>query len=315
HTRTDSVANQKGATRMNVGLVGVGTMGSRIAKAVIDGGHHLVARDIDPKAEALARELGAEVVSSPKAVAQKAEVILLSLPLPKDVAEVLLREGDGLLAGTKAGQVIVDMSTVDPISTQHNYEIAMKQGVGYLDAPVLGRPQGIGKWTLPVGGDAEPLRKAQPILNLLAKKADRVGPSGWGDLIKVLNNMMFAAINSITVEIMALASKMGMDPKVLYETIANSGAASVSNLFVELGPKILERDFDPRFTVDLLHKDVSLGIDMAKAVKAPLFIAPACQLLNEMGRAKGVGDRDTSILVNIYEEYLGVTVQPGEGGQ
>ncbi len=302
---------------MKVGLVGVGTMGTQIGKAVLAGGHELIARDIDPAAEARAREMGAVVVDSPKAVAERTDLALLSLPLPSDVAEVVLREHDGLLAGAKPGYVIVDLSTVDPLSTQRNYGIAKEKGIGYLDAPVLGRPQTCGKWTLPVGGDAEALEKARPVLELLAKRVVHVGPSGWGDLVKVLNNMMFAAINSITVEIMALCAKMGMDPQILYETIAQSGAASVSNLFIELGPKILARDFDPRFTVDLLYKDVSLGLEIARAVKAPLLITPACQLLNEMGRAKGLGPQDTSALVHIYEEFLGVTVQPqeGEGGK
>ncbi|MBC7224280.1 MAG: NAD(P)-dependent oxidoreductase [Anaerolineae bacterium] len=292
-------------------------MGTQIGKAIVAGGHQLVARDIDPAAEARAREMGAVVVDSPKAVAEQTDLALLSLPMPSDVEEVVLREHDGLLAGAKAGYAIVDLSTVDPLSTQRNYGIAKEKGVGYLDAPVLGRPQTCGKWTLPVGGDAEALEKVRPVLDLLAARVIHVGPSGWGDLIKVLNNMMFAAINSITVEIMALCAKMGMDPKVLYETIAQSGAASVSNLFVELGPKILARDFAPRFTVDLLYKDVSLGLDMARAVKAPLLVSPACQLLNEMGRAKGLGPQDTSALVHIYEEFLDVIVQSqqGQGGE
>jgi len=294
---------------MKIGLVGVGTMGTEIGKVIVAGGHQLVARDIDPEAEARAREMGAEVVDSPKAVAEKTDLALLSLPLPADVEEVVLGD-DGLLAGAKPGYIIVDLSTVDPLSTQRNYEIAKEKGIGYLDAPVLGRPQTCGSWTLPVGGDAEVLEKASPTLDLLAKKVLAIGPSGWGDLIKVLNNMMFAAINSITVEILALCTKMGMDPKILYETIAESGAASVSNLFIELGPTILARDFDPRFTIDLLYKDVSLGLDMARAVKAPLLISPACQRLNEMGRAKGLGSQDTGALVSIYEEFLGVVVEP-----
>jgi len=294
---------------MKIGLVGVGTMGTEIGKVIVAGGHQLVARDIDPEAEARAREMGAEVVDSPKAVAERTDLALLSLPLPADVQEVVLGD-DGLLAGAKPGYIIVDLSTVDPLSTQRNYEIAKEKGIGYLDAPVLGRPQTCGSWTLPVGGDAEVLEKASPALDLLAKKVLAIGPSGWGDLIKVLNNMMFAAINSITVEILALCTKMGMDPKILYETIAESGAASVSNLFIELGPTILARDFDPRFTIDLLYKDVSLGLDMARAVKAPLLISPACQRLNEMGRAKGLGSQDTGALVGIYEEFLGVVVEP-----
>ena len=293
---------------MNVGIIGVGTMGSKMAGKLINVGYAVFARDIDEVAEERARKLGAKVVNSPKEVAEYTEIILLSLPIPSDVKEVVLGE-DGILTNPKNNRTIVDLSTVDPFSTQHNAEEAKKVGVSYIDAPVLGRPQKCGNWTLPVGGDKKDLEKVRRVLEILAAKIIYVGPSGYGNIVKLLNNMMLGAINSVTAEILAICTKLGMSPKVLYETIANSGAASVSNLFKELGPKILNRDFEPLFSIDLLHKDVMLGIQMAKQVGVPLFVSEANQRLNEMARLMGFGKEDTASVIKVYEKLLDIEVK------
>lgn len=293
---------------MNIGIIGVGTMGSKMAGKLINAGYAVFARDIDEAAEERARKLGAKVVNSPKEVAEYTEIILLSLPMPSDVKEVVLGE-DGILTNPKNNRTIVDLSTVDPFSTQNNEEEAKKVGVSYIDAPVLGRPQKCGNWTLPVGGDKKDLEKVRKVLEILAAKVIYVGPSGYGNIVKLLNNMMLGAINSVTAEILAICTKLGMSPKVLYEAIANSGAASVSNLFKELGPKILNRDFEPLFAIDLLHKDVRLGIQMAKQVGVPLFVSEANQRLNEMARLMGFGKEDTASVVKVYEKLLDIEVK------
>ncbi len=293
---------------MNVGIIGIGIMGSKMTEKLINAGYTVFARDIDEVVEERARKLGAKIVNSPKEVAEYAEVILLSLPMPSDVKEVVLGD-DGILTNPKDNRIIVDLSTVDPFFTQHNAEEARKVGVGYIDAPVLGRPQNYGNWTLPVGGDKKDLEKSRKVLEVLAAKIIYVGPSGYGNIVKLLNNMMFGAINSITVEILTICAKLGMSPKVLYETIANSEAASVSGLFKELGPKILARDFEPLFAIDLLHKDIGLGIQMAKQIGVPLFVSEANQRLNEMAKLMGFGKEDTASVIKVYEKLLNIEVK------
>jgi len=291
-----------------VGIIGVGNMGSRMVEKLIAAGYTVFARDIAKSAEDRAREIGAKIVSCPKEIAEFARIILLSLPTPADVREVVLGK-DGILSSPKEGSVIVDLSTVDPFSTQQNAKEAREIGIGYIDTPVLGRPQKCGNWTLPVGGEEEDLEKVHKVLEALAAKIIHVGPSGQGDIVKLLNNMMFGAINSITAEILATCAKLGMNPRVLYETIANSGAASVSNLFKELGPKILNRDFEPLFAIDLLHKDISLGIKMAKQVGVPLFVSEPNQRINEMAKLMGFGKEDTASVIKVYEKLLDVEVE------
>lgn len=289
---------------MKVGIVGVGTMGTPMAAGLLASGYGVAACDANPENAARAGSIGAEVFSTPRQVAEQAPVVLTCLPSPA-LVDLVVNGPGGILEGASPGHVIVDLSTVDPFSTRRNEAIARRKGVGYLDAPVLGRPQFCGKWTLPVGGDPGDLEKARPALSVLAQNVVHVGPSGHGNIIKVLNNMMFGAINAVTAEIMAICARMGMEPKVLYETIASSGAASVSKLFTEMGPKIVSRDFAPLFTVDLMYKDLKLGIDMAEKAGVPLFVGHANQILNEMARARGYGKEDSSSVVKVYEDLLG----------
>ncbi len=293
---------------MRVGLIGLGTMGGRMAAALVGAGHAVLGWDIDRGAEDRASSIGAEIRRSPAEIAEGAEVVLLSLPAPADVATVVTGP-DGLLSRAAQGLVIVDLSTVDPGSTQKMAAAAREKGVGYLDTPVLGRPQACGNWTLPVGGDEASLEKARPVLEKLAKRVVLVGPSGHGNVVKLLNNLMFGAINSITVEVMALCAKMGMPPKVFVDLVSESGAATVSNLFKEVGPKVLSRDFTPLFSIALLHKDNALALAMAREAGVPMVLSGATQLLNEMALARGLGKEDTSAAVKVYEDLLNLEVK------
>ena len=284
-----------------VGLIGFGIMGAAIAPRLIDKGYTVLVYDISATAVSRARDAGCTVVETPAEIARQARVVLISLPKPEHVTEVV-REGEHcLLAGAAEGAVIVDTSTVDPATSRQNAEVASKQGVGYLDCPVLGRPSACGNWTLPTGGDPQCIHIARPMLETFAAKIIPVGPSGNGNLVKLLNNLMFGAINSITCEVFALGERLGMEPKLLFNTISNSGAGTVSNLFKELGPKIIEREFSPIFSIDNMHKDVGLGIAMAHQIGMTLEFSESGQRLNNRARAAGLGQEDTAAVIKVYE--------------
>jgi 3-hydroxyisobutyrate dehydrogenase len=240
--------------------------------------------------------MGAVTVSSLKQIAGDSETVLLFLPGPTEVESCVSGPG-GLLDACNPGMVIVDMSTVDPCVTQRMADLALSKGVGYLDAPVLGRPSAIGSWALPVGGRKEDLDRCRPILELLASKIFHIGESGSGNKVKLLNQMMFGAINAMTAEMMAIAEKLGIAPKLLFETINSSQAGTVSNLFKELGTRIAGETYEnPTFTVNLLIKDVHLAVEMAKKTDAPPILGRTIELMNEMARAQGYGNCDTSIM-------------------
>jgi 3-hydroxyisobutyrate dehydrogenase len=279
-----------------VGLIGAGTMGLAAGGKILESGRALVVFDVLPGAKEKARALNAGVAATPVEVARQADMVILFLPGPKEV-EVCVAGQDGLLQGSHSGLVIVDMSTVDPGVTRRMAELALNKGVGYLDAPVLGRPASIGNWALPVGGRKQDLEECRPVLELLAAKIFHIGESGSGNKIKLLNQLMFGAINAMTAEMMAVAEKIGIPPKVLFETISSSQAATVSNLFKELGGRIAAENYEnPTFTVNLLIKDVRLAVEMAKAGDAPPLLGRTVELINEIARAQGFGDSDTSIM-------------------
>jgi 3-hydroxyisobutyrate dehydrogenase/2-hydroxy-3-oxopropionate reductase len=269
-------------------------MGRAAAKKIVDSGPQVLAFDVSQTSREKASALGVRIVDSQAEVVVGARVVLLFLPGPSEVEACVCGE-KGLLAAAKTPMVIVDMSTVNPSCTQRMSAEARKSGVGYLDAPVLGRPTAVGKWALPVGGETQDLELARPVLNLLADKIFHVGPGGSGNRLKLLNQLMFGAINAMTAEMTAIAVKSGIDPGLLYETITASQAGTVSNLLKELGQRIAQDNYsDPTFTVDLLVKDVRLAIEMAKENDAPPLMAGIVTFINEIAQAQGYGESDTA---------------------
>lgn len=274
-------------------------MGGAIARACRDHGYTVAVHDVDAAAVERVRGPGIEAAGSLGRMATSADVVLLSLPLPVHV-EAVVAGDQGLLSALRAGAVIVDLSTVDPETTRRMEARARAGHVGYLDAPVLGRPTACGRWTLPVGGAPSHLALAEPVLRCVAATVTHVGPPGAGNTLKLLNNLMLGAINAVTAEVMAACGPAGLDPATFVATVSSSGAASVSNLFLEIGPKIVAGDFSPAFTLDLLHKDNGLALTMLEHAGVPAVIGSAVQLLNGMARSTGYGNQDTSALVEVY---------------
>ncbi len=292
---------------MEVGVIGLGTMGGRMVNALLEAGHEVAVYDASEAALKRAADAGARAVGSVGEIPPLCRVVLLSLPRPSDVAEVVAG-ADGLLSRSSQGLVVADTSTVDPATTRRIVTKAAEAGVGYLDSPVLGRPEACGRWTLPVGGNSEDLEVARPALDAIARNISHAGASGSGNAIKLLNNLMFGAINAITAEALVAAALVGLSPRKFYETVAESDAATVSNLFRAIGPKMLDSDFSPAFTVDLLSKDNSLALAMIEDAGASMIVGNAVQTLNGLARAAGYGHEDTSAAVKVYEQLLGVNV-------
>jgi 3-hydroxyisobutyrate dehydrogenase-like beta-hydroxyacid dehydrogenase len=281
----------------HIGLIGCGLMGAPIAQRLVDHGYEVVVFDKSTDAMSRARDIGCETAATPAAVARRSRVVLISLPRPEHVVDVVRAGSDCLLDGAAAGLIIVDTSTVDPATSRDNAAAAADKGVGYLDCPILGRPSGVGRWTLPTGGQPEHIAAVTPVLETIAAKIIHIGPVGHGNMLKLLNNLMFGAINTITAEVFALGDRLGMDPGLLFDTIADSGAATVSNLFKELGPKIVEREFTPNFSINNLEKDVGLGLAMAQAAGMKLAFSEIGQEINKVAQRAGLGDEDTAALV------------------
>ncbi len=286
-----------------IGLIGCGTMGRCMLEKLSEAGYPVAVYDPFPTAAAKAAEMGAKIAKSPEKLAQQCAVILMSLPGPSQVEQTVTGI-NGLLNALTERHIVVDTSTVDPGTTRKMAAHVSEKGAAYLDCPILGRPSAAGKWMLPAGGDAKALSTVKPVLLTFAKDAVHVGDSGAGNALKLLNQMMFSAINAISSEVMAIAEKVGVDKKVFYETVADSGAATVSGLFKEVGKNIVEDNYEhPAFTVNLLIKDTKLALQMAKDAGAPSVIAGTVQIYNEIAGANGLGDKDTSSLYKVYGRH------------
>jgi 3-hydroxyisobutyrate dehydrogenase/2-hydroxy-3-oxopropionate reductase len=285
----------------NIGLIGAGIMGSASAEKILEAGNTVIAFDPHQPSAARVEQLGASLAASPAEVAQQCEVILMFLPGPTVIEEVVAGP-NGLLSTIQEGSVIVDLSTTDPESTCKMADLAAANNVSYLDAPVLGRPASIGKWALPVGGDPAELEKCLPVLNLLATQIMPIGESGSGNKIKLLNQLMFGAINAMTAEMMAISQKVGISPELLYNTITASQAGTVSNLFKELGKSIAEEDYStPTFSIDLLCKDVNLATQLARQNGATPILGESIETINKLAQDQGYGKMDTSIMWKCFE--------------
>ncbi|MFZ7131835.1 MAG: NAD(P)-dependent oxidoreductase [Eubacteriales bacterium] len=287
-----------------VGIVGVGTMGKCMLECLIKNNFKVYCYDPFPGAQEFAMGKGARVVSSPKELAKKVKLIIMSLPASNQVFDVISGH-NGLFDNLTNAHVIADTSTVSPQTSQEGAKRVEAKGTSYIDSPILGRPSAVGNWLLPTGGSEEAIEFAKPALLTFAKDVIRVGNNGAGNALKLLNQLMFSVINGVSAEIMALTEIVGIDKKVFYEVVSNSNAATVSGLFKETAGRIVSEEYeDPTFTIELLCKDAGLGIQMTKDAGATPLVAGFVQILNENAKGKGLAKQDSSALTKVFAEYF-----------
>jgi 3-hydroxyisobutyrate dehydrogenase/2-hydroxy-3-oxopropionate reductase len=253
-----------------VALVGTGRMGSAMARALARAGRPLVLHNRTPdRAEALAAELGARVVSTPAEAASLADVVLTMVADDAAVVAVF-RGGDGLLAGARPGSVLVDLSTVTPDTIRGFEPDARAAGVGLLDAPVSGSVATAesGQLTLMVGGTADDLERARPALEPLAKAIVHVGPLGSGAAMKLAVNTVIFGLNEALAEGLVLAEAAGIDRSLAYGVIAESAVGAPYVGYKRAA--FVEPDATPvAFALDLAEKDLRLISTLAGSLGVP----------------------------------------------
>jgi 3-hydroxyisobutyrate dehydrogenase-like beta-hydroxyacid dehydrogenase len=178
-----------------------------------------------------------------------------------------------------------------------------------VDAPVLGRPSGVGNWAFPVGGEARHSAVLTPVLAALGGSAEKifpVGPLGNGNKFKLLNNMLFGAVNACAAEIMALAHHMGLSRKTLVDVAVAANAGTVSGLYREIGARVAENRYDnPTFTVDMLLKDNHLCLEMARKHNLPMMLGSAVDNLNRLASLHGLGAEDNAAMWKMVSAFWG----------
>ena len=291
-----------------VGFVGLGIMGSRMVKNVLKAGHVVRAQNrTASKAEAL-KPLGATVAVTPREAAAGADVVVTMVADPPALAAVL--EGpDGVFAGCRPGTLVVDMSTVDPGTSQAMAAKARALGLRYLEAPVTGGVGAAeqGTLTIMVGGSAEDFAAAKPLLESMGKKVLHVGPMGRGSALKLATNLVAASIATAMAEALVLATKAGVDPTMAAEVLAER-----SPLIARWGPRVLAGEFSAAFPLKHAAKDVQLALATGRQVGVPLFAAAAVAQVQAAALAKGWGDSDQTVTIQLLEEIAGVQVRKRE---
>jgi 2-hydroxymethylglutarate dehydrogenase len=296
----------QGQVSARVGFIGVGAMGSHMVVRLLAAGHSVTAFDVDDELLRRTADAGATTVSSPGAVARAADVIFLSLPSPAIVKRVV-EEPDGVVSGLLPGAVVVDLSTTDPPTSRAVAAAVHEAGGRYLDAPVSGGIMGAsnGTLTLMVGGDGAVLEDVRSLLACLGERIVHCGPTGTGQTAKLCNNMLCAANLAAISETFLTGVKAGLEPEVLLEIVRHSSGDSW--LLDEWFPSCAFRgDFTPRFKLDLMHKDVSLFAATAAELDAPTPVCAAAREMFRAARVAGLGDRDMTALVLVYEQLAGI---------
>ncbi len=292
-----------------IGFIGLGIMGLPMARNLRKAGFELtVVGGHAKQAVDELRAAGATVVATPEEVAAATELVVTCLPDTPDVREVVAGP-NGILDGAKPGLIVVDHSTIAPLGAQEIAAACAKKGVAFLDAPVSGGQQGAiaGTLSIMVGGDADALKRAMPVLEAMGKKIVHVGASGAGQFTKACNQIICAITWQAIGEGMALGVKAGVDPAKMLDAVS-AGAARCWALEVRT-PRLLDGDFKPGFMAKLQHKDLVIATDAARKLGVPLPVTSLVTELYGALKTAGKGDWDTSSLVTIEEALAGVEIR------
>ncbi|WP_044874518.1 3-hydroxyisobutyrate dehydrogenase [Pseudomonas sp. LFM046] len=292
---------------MHIGFLGLGNMGGPMARNLLKAGHSLTVFDPSPQATAALVELGARSASSPAEVARDGvAVIVTMLPAAAHVKEVYLG-GNGLLANVSRGVLLIDSSTIDPLSAREVSRQAEAQGNPMLDAPVSGGTGGAaaGTLTFMVGGTEVAFSQAQPLLSAMGKNIVHCGASGNGQVAKIANNMLLGISMVGVAEAMALGVSLGMDAKVLAGIINTSSGRCWSSEINNPFPGVLEnapasRGYSGGFGSDLMLKDLGLATEAARHAKQPVVLGAAAQQLYQTFSLQGHGGLDFSAIINLF---------------
>lgn len=294
---------------MKIGFIGLGHMGNPMARNLLKHGHTLKVFDVMPDLVKKLADLGAETATSPATCAQGVELVITMLPSSPHVRSVYTGKGTGILNGVPPGVLLIDSSTIDPHTSRDVAMDARAHGNNMVDAPVSGGTGGAeaGTLTFMVGGDIADFEKAKPILQCMGKNIVHCGGAGNGQVAKICNNMMLAIEMIATAEGMALAAKLGMDPKV-FAGIANSSSGRCwSSDTYNPYPGVLDnvpasRGYAGGFGSDLMLKDLTLVTEAAKAAKQPVMLGAAAQQLYQMHSTMGNGTLDFSSIIKLYKK-------------
>jgi 3-hydroxyisobutyrate dehydrogenase-like beta-hydroxyacid dehydrogenase len=291
----------------NVGFVGLGVMGSRMAKRLLDAGHQVHGWNRTKEKAAWLVEAGLRLEDTPRAVAASADVTFTMLTDTKALRAVTQGD-DGILAGLGPGKIYVDMSTVSPAASREVAAEVASRGASMLDAPVSGSVITLeeGKLSVMVGGDEGTVARVEPILLDIGRKVTRVGGNGQAVLMKIATNLSLAVQMLAFSEGVLLAEKGGIARETAVEVLLNSVIASPMVKY--RGPFVLGMPEEAWFDVNMMQKDMLLALEMGRELDVPL---PTTAVTNELltaSRGIGLEEEDFAIVFETLSRLSGRTM-------
>jgi 3-hydroxyisobutyrate dehydrogenase-like beta-hydroxyacid dehydrogenase len=292
---------------MTLGFIGLGQMGKPIVLNLLKSGERLVATGRDETAFAELEAKGAETVQELKAIAA-AETIFFCLPDGDVVHDVLFGSG-GIAAYLGAEHTIIDLSTISYLRAKEIASTLGSKGIGFLDAPISGMPHRAQDGTLTVmcGGDKAVFDKVKPLLDLIGNKVLYMGPSGSGQLMKLINQLLFDINCAAMAEVLPMAVKLGLDPDLVTEVVnSGTGRSNASEYFL---PRILRDHFSDGYPLAAAYKDLVSAAEISAKHAIPLPVLAAATATYQTALAKGLGGKDKGAMICVFEDLLGVKVR------
>ncbi len=288
-----------------LGFIGLGVMGGRMAKRLLDAGHDVTGFNRTKSKCQWLLDAGMKWADTPRAVVEASDVSL-SMVTNTNALQSIAEGPNGLLSGLSAGKIHVDMSTVSPAYSRELAKQVAAKGASMLDAPVSGSVVTLeeGKLSLMVGGDPKVFEKVKPILLNIGPKATYVGANGLAVTMKIATNLSLAVQMLAFSEGVLLAEKSGIKRDVAVEVLTNSVIASPMVKY--RGPFVLQMPDEAWFNVNMMQKDMNLAIELGHQLDVPL---PTTALTNEFltaARAIGLEQQDFAVLFDVLAGMSGV---------
>jgi len=288
----------------NVGFVGLGVMGSRMVKRLLEAGHAVTGYNRTKSKAQWLVDAGMKWADTPRAAAQAGEFVF-SMVTNTEALQAVTTRPDGILAGLSANKIYIDMSTVSPSTSRELAKQVESKGAQMLDAPVSGSVITLeeGKLSIMVGGNRSALERARPILEAIGPKVTHVGGNGLAVSMKIATNLSLAVQMLAFSEGVLLAEKSGIPRETAVEVLLNSVIASPMVKY--RGPFVLKMPDEAWFDVNMMQKDMLLALEMGRQLEVPL---PTTAITNQMltaARGMGLAEKDFAILFEALARMAG----------
>jgi 3-hydroxyisobutyrate dehydrogenase len=296
-----------------LGFIGLGAMGSRMARRLLDAGHRVVGYNRTAAKAAPLVAAGMKLASSPRQVADATDV-LFSMVSDTEALEAIARGDEGVLAGLRGGATWLEMSTVSPAATRRLAEAAATRGATLLDAPVSGSAITVeqGQLSFMVGGDPAALERVRPYLLAIGPTITHVGPLGLAATMKIATNLGLAVQILAFSEAVLLAEKAGIARERAVETLLKSVIASP--MLKYRGPFVLGMPAEALFNVPMMQKDLDLALELGHRLGVPLPTTALTQSMLTAARALGLGEHDFAVVFDVLAKLSALPGSAGSGG-